>query len=336
MAGLRGMDDCGDTYAVGDCTMFGWTANPASIQSGYVAGGCIRFSNQSMNKTLPVTSAEWTVGFHWRPTTGTTAFQPLLTFLEGATVHARLLYDGGGTWTLDRNGTALAGGTSGGGFGVGSGAFATVEIYVKINDTTGAWELRLNGVTVFSGSAKDTQNGGTGLISVLRWTSPAVGGVMDLDDIWYDDTPGGAFRGDVRAIGTVPNAAGNYAQWTPNASTNVSRVDDATPNADTDYNSSATPNQIDTFGFAALPVGSAATVHGVMARMVARKDDAAARTIAGMVRRGGTDYVGTTSPGLTASYLGYEDLRVQDPSTGPANWTVAGVDAGEYGYKEIT
>lgn len=331
---VLGCDDMGDTYAAADATMMGWDAAPSSIQTGYVGGSCHRLGSNVQRIRAMINGAEGTIGMHLRFSSSSPALSNMIHTLESATQHFRVAYNGDDTFTITRNGTALTGGVSSV-CGITANTWFTFEFWFKISDTVGDFELRINGVAVATGNGtSDTKNGLTGIMTNFLIGTPVAGGyTLDVDDLWW--ASGIDFQGDVRAIGNVANAAGNYAQWAPLASTNVSQVDDATPDGDTSYNSSATVGHIDSFAFAALGVASGATVVGVLSRNIVRKDDAAGRTIQNLMRIAATDYVSATSPGLSTSYAAYEDFRLLNPNTAAA-WTVAGVDGTEFGYKEIT
>jgi hypothetical protein len=121
-------------------------------------------------------------------------------------------------------------------------------------------------------------------------------------------------------------------QWTPLTGTdNYAMVDDLPPNADTDYNSSVTPGNIDLQQFPVLPV-TPDSIFCVSHFMGARKEEAGTRTIASVTNRTG-DHVGVNQ-NLSTSYDWYYDHRLVDPETNAA-WTVANRAATSFGYKDI-
>ncbi len=331
MASADLVDDMGDTYAAADATMLGWDQAPSSIQTGRVAGGCQRWTSRVGLRAVP-SSASRTTRFAWRPASAA-ANSDVFRYYETGTDHIRLNYNGDGTFTVSRAGTALSGGTTAN-LGIASNTWYHIELYALINDTTGAFELRVNGVTVASGSGLDTRNGGTsGVVSVIRFNGRGTND--DYDDLWSDGSAG-AFNGDMRVCSNLPNSDGGASQWTPSTGTaHYACVDDATPGGDTDYVSDATAGRIDTYGYPSVGVGSGATVLGVMVRLIARKDDAGTRTIDQVVRRGGTNYATGTAKTLSTSYAAAEGIFNTDPSTGSAWASVAAVNAGEYGVKEV-
>lgn len=330
MASCDVWDDMGDTYAVGDATMMGWDQAPSSIQSGRVAGGCFRLTSRAVVLAVP-SSASRTTRFAWRCGSNTGS-RELFRVQETGTEHVRLTYNGDGTFSVSRAGTALTGGTTAN-LGIAANTWYHIELYALINDTTGAFELRVNEASVASGSGLDTRNGGTsGVINQYRFNG--TGSNDDFDDL--HGMTGQDWAGDTRCIGQLPNSDGATLQWTPSTGTaHYAVVDEATPNGDTDYVSDATAGHIDTYGYPSVGVGSTATVVAVGVRLIARKDDAGARTIDQVVRRGGTNYATGTAKTLSTTYAAYAGTWNTDPSTGSAWASVAAVNAGEYGVKEV-
>ena len=219
---------------------------------------------------------------------------------------------------------------------VPASAFVYYELKVTIHDTAGTVELRLNGsaTPALNLTSQDTRNGGTGVVSVIYLGPATVSGTYDFDDFYVLDTTGPApcndVLGDVRIDVRYPTAEGTSSQWTPSAGTdNALMLDEVAPNDDTDYTSTSTVGQKDTFVVADAPVVGAAVL-GVQVNISAKKSDAGVCGIAPVVRHGTTDYPGTAqNPGTTYSYL--VQPYSLNPGTGAA-WTEAGFNAAEFGY----
>jgi hypothetical protein len=129
------------------------------------------------------------------------------------------------------------------------------------------------------------------------------------------------------------NTNGHSVQWTPLASTNVSQIDETLVDNDTSYNLSATVGQIDTFNPKNL--GTTTPILAVQTVITARKDDVGARSISADIYDGSTDHINATAHGLLSSYTGFFDIYETDPSTS-AQWTQAGFNARQFGYKMIS
>ena len=204
--------------------------------------------------------------------------------------------------------------------------------------TSGSCELHLNGVPGEIPST--TGNFGATNIGALQLVCLAISDITDVsfDDLYILDTTGSSpqnnFLGDVVVETLFPNADGSHLDWIPNpAGTHFNKVNQTIPDGDTTYVSSINPGDIDTYTVGSLATLSG-TVFGVCTNLYARKDDAAGRQVAPVIREAGTDHVGTTTGGLTTSYLYYRQLYQTDPAG--AAWTIASVNGAEYGVKEVT
>jgi hypothetical protein len=208
------------------------------------------------------------------------------------------------------------------------------ELRVKINGASGEVELKINGVQAI---ATYTMNlGSTNIGSVFLQGFVVNQGTTEgniFDDIYVVDTsttPNNTFLGDCRVDVIVPSGAGNQTNFTPSAGANYAAVDDLTVNdGDTTTVSSSVVGDVDLYTFGDLSASSA-QVFAVSSCIYAKKSDAGARSVASVIRQGGTDYVGT-SFALATGYAVYEQVRNQDP-TGSA-WTVTNVNGDQFGLK---
>lgn len=232
---------------------------------------------------------------------------------------------------IRRNGTVLATGAT----ILQLSQYYFVELKVTIADAGGTADLHLNGVSdaTFTGDTKNTANASANQIFLGDNASQNLGWWDD----WYACDGTGSinndFLGDVKVELLVPTGAGNSTQFTPSTGSNWQNVDEALSNDDTDYNSSATAAQKDTFATSDLATASG-TVKGMMQTVVFRKDDAGGRTIRTVVRSGATDYTGTTTTVLD-TYSGVYHVREVDPATSAA-WTIANVNAVQVGYELVS
>jgi hypothetical protein len=145
------------------------------------------------------------------------------------------------------------------------------------------------------------------------------------------------FCGDVHVETTLPTSDGANTDFTPDTgTTHYTQVDDSTstfPDGDSTYVASSDVNDKDTYGFADLAILTG-TVYAIQTNIYARKDDAATREIAPVIRQGGSDYDGTTVA-LSTSYAFKSQIYENDPSDS-ANWTVGKVNSAEFGVKVVT
>lgn len=153
--------------------------------------------------------------------------------------------------------------------------------------------------------------------------------------LWVNDRAGARntyFLGPgARVVTGMPDGNGSVA-WTPSTGSNYQTVDEATPNADTDYNSAVLAPLVDRYAIADFTAFD--TVHAVQANAIARKVSSAhAPTLSHVAVQGGVDYLGS----VQALPLAYTDLRYiwdVNPATG-LPWTIAEINAGEFGVRRV-
>lgn len=241
--------------------------------------------------------------------------------------HLSITVDNDGTLRVRRgtgSGTIL--GSSSPGLIV-TNAWEYIEVKATINDTTGAVEVRVNGVTRINLTNVDTANSANVYIGAIRWSNGYI------DDLYVNDTTGprnNDFMGDIRVETLFVNAAGDVTQWTPSAGSNYQNVDDPTPDEDSTYNESANVGDQDLYNLDSLVTssGSIKSVQ-VMARM--RKTDAGTREACLITKSGSTTTEGDTEA-LSTSYVTYRSLLEINPDTGNP-WTIAEVNALQAGAK---
>jgi len=254
--------------------------------------------------------------------------------------HARICLD-----TLNRlyvansAGTMIAGPAS---VALPLAAWSYIEIKVYVHNSDGTAEIRVNGQSVLSATGLDTRYGSTAGEGVINGVSLFYHNARNdnpywqADDFYLCDSSGSTnntFLGDVRVQSIFPSGAGNTTQMTPSAVSNYQCVDEAAPNADTDYVSETTAGEKDTYAFGNLTPTSG-TVKGVRVMICARKDDAGSRSIAPVYRPASTDYDGTTGV-VSDSYTYLSEIKEVSPETSAA-WTIAEINGAEFGVKLIS
>ena len=206
------------------------------------------------------------------------------------------------------------------------------EFKVKINNTTGSVVIRVNEQEKLNLSNIDTQNTANAYANRIQ-----IGGYfgIKIDDLYIcdgDGTTNNDFLGDVRVCALFPNGA-DVSEWTPSAGANYECVDDNPANDDTDYVSSSTANQIDTYALSDLPAFTG-DIKGVQALLCARKDDAGTRQIAQVIKPDATNHVGTTRE-LADNYTYYRELWENNPDT-TNPWTISEINSLKAGVKMVS
>lgn len=327
-----------DHYASADITKKYSVSSSATISSntGRRSGGCyVGGKYHYTTKSLPSSSASVVFGMAVKlvsdaSTTG------LVSILEGTTVHLTLGFVGttGGKIRItrgDSGGTLLATSTA----TLSIGFWYYVELKATIHDTTGSYELRINGGADVSGSSVDTRNGGaSGVIDTIQLGSYAtIGTPASYDDFYICNQSGATnnnFLGDCRIDTLYPTSDGNYSAFTPSTgTTHYTLVDESTPNT-TDYNSGVNSGDRDSYGYQDLSSITNQTIYAVQINAAALKSDAGARSLGTMSRLSGTDKDGTGAA-LGTSQMYISEIQETDPSS--AAWTQSNVNAAEFGVK---
>lgn len=305
------------------------TLPTVSTTSGRRSGGALNITNSLyyVEKTIP-SSATITSGLALYKTSSTAT--ELIRYQEGATQHVTLYVDASGYLKLYRgaggSGTLLATSTT----VINNSSWYYLELKVTI-DNAGAYELKINGVTEFSSGSADTQNGGTATMDKIRLT--AFGAY--LDDFYICDTTGSSnttFLGDCRIDTLLPTGDGNYTQFTPSTGTShYALVDDPAGSLNTtDYNSSSTANDRDSYTFPDLAGLVSQTVYGIQINAYAIKTDSGTRSLGTMSRLSGTNKDGAGTA-LGTAYDFISEIQETDPAS--AAWTESNVNAAEFGVK---
>jgi len=210
---------------------------------------------------------------------------------------------------------------------VQAGTWYYAEMAITCDNVNGSFEVRLDGVTILSGSEMDTRQSDTGLL----WGASVWYAQQYSTDYYVND---GGFLGDCIIDTLMPMAAGSHGDWTPSSGTRLECIDDPGDiDEDATYNSSNTAGASDTFSMDALPTRSGFNVLAVALNITARNDGSGASRIAPVVRIGGIDYVGSPISTI-GTYKTYQVLYELNPATaGP--WTKADLDGAEFGYAVV-
>lgn len=214
-----------------------------------------------------------------------------------------------------------------------NGSWHIIEGKLNIHDTTGTWLIKVNGVTVLSGSAADTRDAGTGVVDSIRlMCNSSSNSTSFADVVLWNDTAGGptGFQGEQQVTHHTPTGAGNSAQFTVvGASTNWEALDNRpTPNVlGSDYIESNTVGHKDTVAMDDTTLTDDPLF--VRARYAALKNGAGARSVQSVLRSsGGTEATGAAnSLGTGLAYF----ADVFDVEPGGAAWTTAKIDGAEAG-----
>ena len=239
--------------------------------------------------------------------------------------------------TIWRGPNLLANGT----FALAANTWYYVEFKWTLDNTSGATEVRVNGVTDpgCTLSGVDTLYSGTD----TSWNAVLIGCQFNTaswwcDDIYISDLSGGVnddFLGDVTVQGRLPDGNGTNSDFTGSdgdSTNNYLLVDEQTvdyPDDDGTYVQSSTIGHYDTYTYPAL--STTATVLAVQVGACAKKTDSGARTYKCVAKlSGGAETDGSTTHAPSEGSYSY-GLEVWNEKPGGGSWSVSDVDNAEFG-----
>lgn len=236
--------------------------------------------------------------------------------------------------------------SSSGAAAIGTTSWTFVEVRALVNNVTGAYEVKLNESSLFSGSSVNTASsvGSDYAVDSIRLVGAATM-IPRFDDlVIVDTTVAGSepvtFTGKVTVATLWPNADGSLTDFTGvgTGSLNYDRVDE-TPGKDDDtsYVQSTTVGDRDLYNFDDIPAGYAglSTILAVQTSAAVRKAQPGTKEVRTNIRSVATDVNGDNTE-LTATYR-YTPAQIQatDPDTASA-WTSSGVNAMQAGIEIMT
>lgn len=309
-----------------------WASSTTQLRTG--SGRSLRcaYYSKVLNIFVPM-SGTLVVGFAmYCETTGVTRSLPILEFRTINDLQACALYVGpDNSINLVRGvSTSIIGSSAPGVFEQMKWNYYEVKI-VFGNSTAGSCEVKKDGNTVLNLTGLDTVYDTTGVVEachvLLGMPSGSVTRYAYIDDIYIDDAN---FLGDCRVDLIKANGAGTHTGFTPSTGSNYQNVDESYFDLDTTYNSTTTLNTIDSY--AMENIATLGTIHAVAYGVIARKDDGGEIGIQLFNKSGTTETLSGTDIYLGDIYNEYQKIHETDPDTSAA-WTVAGVNAAEFGLK---
>ncbi|MCK5432472.1 MAG: hypothetical protein KAJ03_06990, partial [Gammaproteobacteria bacterium] len=213
-----------------------------------------------------------------------------------------------------------------------------IEVRVKISNTVGEWEVRVNGEVYLKDVVgdKDTQSGGTSVVDSIQLGNTRQA-ITLIDDVYICDTAGAqnnTFLGDIQVKTVVPDADGGHVAWTRSTGANDWEVVDELPTNETDYLSTSVLNDKTTQDFAALP-GDNGTILAVCHVIHAAKFDGGIRSLKSLARPVAADTLGSNEMFQSSDFTMQSEIWELNPDTSSA-WTEAEVNAGEFGIQVVS
>jgi hypothetical protein len=278
-------------------------------------------------KSLPAAS-EYYIAFLWRQTY---LGEPMISFRCGSnyliSIRPNVTTGAIEVRSQGASGTIIATGT----FFISTNTTYHFQIRCKIHDSTGVVQVKINDVLDASYTG-DTKPGTDTNIDNVIFEGSGGNQMRYIDDIIVNNA---AWPGVLKIVGLSPHAAGSTTQWTTSVSTpNWECVNEAPP-SDTDYVSTATADQIDTYSVGNLPAGVGA-IKAVQVFGRVKKETSGSPSKANMVvRTNSTDYFGNTLT-LPTAWIGAVGIWETNPSSTGIAWDVTAVNSLQAGIKSLT
>lgn len=206
------------------------------------------------------------------------------------------------------------------------------EVYAYSHASAGELTVKIDGETVLELTGVDTYyTGGTDFQQVGFVTTTATFGYRIHDFYLMNDESGSKeLLGPNIRIDAVTVDSDEAVQFTRSAgASNYANVDENPHTFDTDYNESSTVGHADLFGIPLPSYSYGVYPKGLQVGVVARKDDASARSIYVQCNDGSTDYNGSAEA-LTEDWVKYYQAWGVNPQTSNP-WTAADLASFRFG-----
>lgn len=207
-----------------------------------------------------------------------------------------------------------------------NGVWTYIGIELVRHASSGSFNVYQDGVKILGKTGVNTGGSDIGGVGLECNTGS---GYALFDDVYCVD--GSTWIGEARISSARPAADTAQKDWVPNSgSTNYSRVNETTVDGDTSYVSASAVDAKDLYELSTLGY-TPNDIFGIQNVIVARKDDAATRTIAPVTLSGSTETVGA-SKAMSTSYTTALQLLDQNPDTSTP-WTPSDIADLQVGMK---
>ena len=206
-----------------------------------------------------------------------------------------------------------------------------LETHVKIDDSVGLIEVRIDGIDFVSFSGDTKPGADTTFDAVVATT----GITFYLDDLAFNDTTGGvddSWCGDGKIVMLPPSSAGDTTQWTPSAGSNWQNADDVPPDGDTTYNSENTSGDVDLYNTMTFTIPANHVVKSVYTEARTREETAAGDSLQYGLKTNGVEYWDAGQAQLT-SYQRYVGTRHRVNPQTLVTWIQGELDGLQVGVK---
>jgi hypothetical protein len=322
-----------DGFESGGLDLFSSSSSAFVIaaRTGFSGNYCLDLSGASDWITLSVAEGtEYYIAFKWE-FAGIGTNCNLVSFYNGATFLGSAHINTGGGVTLRGGATILQ--ESSLGSLVGNGILYLIEVHYKLADAGGAFEIKINGVSVVSFSG-DTKIVAPTTVTGMRFGNDSADyskySFCYIDDLIIDDAN---WIGPTSIQGLAPTGAGATTGFTPSTGSNYACVDE-TPPSDIDFVYTNTPNVVDTYALGNL-TGTINSIKAVQVQARCMQEGSPATTKIQLVTRpASTDRVSASKTVQTFAPKSVFNIWELNPEDSAA-WEEADVNGMEIGVKAV-
>jgi hypothetical protein len=280
--------------------------------------------------TPPITTNDTLViGFAFKTdSTGSGPYR-IVSFFDTITEGMNLRYKDNGELGIYRQNTHLETTVS---LGLGTATWYYVEMKIKCHDTTGTYDVQVDGTPVLSATGVDTKQTANNYHNRAGFWSGAPG--FTFDDAYILDSSGSKnnnFLGDSTVTPIYPNGDSSIAWTRSGGSTNAENVDEyPSPDDDTTYVESDTVNNTDLYDYTNL--GSLGpSIYGLQINTDCKETDAEPFDLLIPMKLGATQNDGSSMSVGTASWI--TKMRVAEDDPTGNTWTLTNLNAAKFGVK---
>lgn len=255
----------------------------------------------------------------------------ILAFYDGSAIGMEVRKQNAtGELQLYRGG-ALVATTSG--LGISTSTWYNVQMKIKCHNTTGEYEIKVDGSTVLSATGVDTRAGGNNYHDVCMLRTFAAR-APSFDD-WYVCDGSGSINNDflgVCKVARIDPDGDDTANWTTStpSANHYENVSGTVTDDDTSYLEETSANTTDLFDYENLAGYS--NILGIQVCTECRETDATSFSIKTPIESGGNQYDDSAQIIASPGYRTKVRIEGTDPDTG-ALWTESGLNATKFGIK---
>lgn len=305
-----------------------WVADLGRVNGSSIKGknfpSASSFETPSLGNVVTVI-----VGWAWQRPASDVAHK-IIELRESTNIGVNVRLKSTGEFEVYNNNTLLA---TTSGADIGSGTWAYFQLKVKVDNSVGTYELKINGTIVASdgGSFANTEPNTNNYINTVRFsftTNPSAV-TTHFDDIYICDATGSAnndYLGDSYIEGIYPSGAGDSTQFTPDSGSNYARVNENPPDNDTSYVEDSTSGHQDLYAYAAASPTITNTIYGVQINSLAK---GSGFSLKNDCKSGGSVSSGS-GVSLGSGYGTVVRILETDPATSVA-WTPTGLGSAQFG-----